>query len=282
MTVANVIPEIWSALLVDILQEKNDITSLFNREYEGEIQSEGDTVNIAKFDGVTVRDYPTTDMTIDPITFSTQQLLINKNKYFAVEVQDADRIQANIGLDSPILQDAAEKIQIQMNTDVLADGLVGRLTANLFDAGAGPFDLDDMSEVKRLLDVGDVPATDRWGVVPPDFLKDLLGNSNFIKANEYASAVADSNRPLLSGEIGQIFGIRIIMSNSVAKTGLTPDQHRAVFFHRSAVAFAMQKSLTIEAIRGEKRFDDIIRGFVLYGTKLVQPTALVEVTRDTL
>jgi len=279
MTADNFIPEVWSALLVEILQEKMDITSLGNREYEGEIQNEGDIVNIQKFGGVTIRDYPATaDITIDPITSTTQQLVINKKKYFAMEVEDIDQIQANINLDAPIIQDAAEKIQIQMNDDFLLDGLTGRLTANLIDAGAGPFDLDDMSAVRRLFDINNVPKTDRWGVIHPDAHRDLLGNANFIQADQYGSL--DPTRPLLTGEVGQIFGIRLITSNSIALTGATPDQTRNMFFHRSAIAFALQKSLTIEVNRAEKRFDDHLRGFVLYGTKLVQPSALIEVTLD--
>ena len=274
MTVQNFSPEVWSPLLVKILQEKQDITSIFNRDYEGDIKEKGDTVNINKYGGGTVRDYNTTgaDIVVDNVTSSTQQLLINKNKYQAINIEDVDAIQANISLENPVLLDIAEKFQVQMNQDVLSDCLTGVPTINVVAAGAA-IDLADFKEARRLLSRQNVPLADRWAILHPHVESDLLGIANIIKANEYGSDV-----PLKTGEIGSILGFRIIISTSVKQTGTTA-VYNNVFMHGSACAFAMQKEMNIEATRRELRFADLFKAFILYGTKLVQPNAIVNVTR---
>lgn len=271
MSVANFKPTIWSSNLVAILQENFDITSLFNREYEGEIREQGDQVKIQKFGGVTIGDYPATaDIAVQQITSSTQTLTINKKKYFGVEVGEIDEIQANVSLMATVLEDAAAKLQVQMNIDVMTDALTGALTANIFDTGA-TIDLDDFKLARKLLNRADVPKADRWAIIHPDAESDLLGNSNFINADKYGSDV-----PLLTGEIGSLLGFRIVVSTSVKTTA---GKYQNLFMHRSACAFAMQTAPRISAVEMEKRFGNLVKGFTLYGTKLIQPAALVVIQR---
>lgn len=271
MTVANFKPTIWSTRLIAILQETFDITSLFNREYEGEIKEQGDTVKINKLAGVTIGDYPATaDIAVQQITSTQVSITIDKKKYFAVEVGSIDNIQSNIELADPVLEDAMAKFQVQMNTDVLTDCLTGVPTAHIFDSGA-TIDVDDFKLARKLLNRQNVPKADRWAIIHPDAEADLLGNANFIDASKYGDQT-----PLLDGEIGKILGFRIVVSTSVKTTA---GKYQNVFMHRSACAFVLQAAPQVEAAPMEKRFGDLLKGFILYASKLVQPNAIVVIQR---
>lgn len=276
MSVTNFIPEVWSALLIENLNEKKDITSLFNRSYEGEIRNMGDTVHVQKFDSITVRDYSTTGgaITYDPVSSTQVDILVNKNKIAAIEVEDVDNLQSNIDLTSPAIKDMADKIRVQQNQDVLADCVSGVTTANTIAAGAA-IDLDDFAEARRLLSNADVPLENRWAIINPDMESDLLGNANIIQADQYGNSV-----PLLEGEIGRLMGFRVVVSTSLPLSGATPDQSQAVFMHQSACAFVQQKSFGVEALRSETRLSDKLRANVLYGTKLLDSNKLVVVERN--
>jgi len=276
MSVANFKPEIWSTVLTDNLIERQDITSLFDRRYDGEVTGMGDTVHIQKFTDVNVGDYTSgSDVTIQSVTSTQVDVVINKQKYFAMSIDDVDAIQANISLDSPAIVNAGDGIRKQMNTDVLSDCLTGALTANILDAGAGA-DLDDWKEARRLIRNADGwEDGEMFAIVNPDIESDLLGNANIISANQYGDRTA-----LINGEIGNLLGFRTIVSTSLANTGATPDQAQAIFMHRKACAFVMQKEFTVEATRMEKQFGDMLKGLALYGTKLVQPERMVVLTRN--
>jgi N4-gp56 family major capsid protein len=275
MSVANFVPEVWSALLLEILQAKTDLRSLTRRDYEGEIRQSGDVVHINQFAGTTVNTFADNgaDITFDSITSTTQDLTIDQKRYFAMDVRDVDQIQANIDLKSPVLQDIALKMMQNQNSHLLTT-LVAGLTTTPIDASAS-IDLDDVKSARVLLNRNELPKDGRWGVISPEMEGDFLGNTNFINADQYGSREA-----LLDGEIGRIFGFRILVDTQVTQSGLTPDQYEGVFFHESAIAWAQQKELTIEAGRHEKDFSDYLKGFALFGAKVVQPTAGVVVTRN--
>jgi len=276
MSVDNFKPELWSDLLVAILQEKRDLRFLATREYEGDINRRGDVVHINKFSGITVRDLAaagTGDITIDTIASTQVDLPIDQERYFAMEVADVDAIQANISLDSPIIRDAAEKIALTQNQHLLS--LLGAATSNTPISAGATVDLNDFRDARVALNSQDVPQDGRWAVIHPEVEGDLLGNANIINADQYGSRVA-----LMEGEIGMLMGFRIVVSTSVSQSGATPDTYQNPFFHESALAWAQQKELTIESARREKGFADLLKGFVLYGGVLVQEDAVQVVERN--
>ena len=57
MTLENFIPSIWSARLLQNMNEAHVFASLANRDYEGEITQVGDTVKINAIGRVTVGTY---------------------------------------------------------------------------------------------------------------------------------------------------------------------------------------------------------------------------------
>ena len=57
MAVTTFIPELWSARLLYALEKSHVATNLVNRNYEGVIAKQGDTVHINSIGAITVKDY---------------------------------------------------------------------------------------------------------------------------------------------------------------------------------------------------------------------------------
>src|SRR5574338_322859 len=88
-------PEIWSASILSNPNNELVYASLCNRDYEGEIQSAGDTVHITSIGTVSTRAYSElTSITWDEVADTQVDLLIDQKRYFALKVDDVERKQA--------------------------------------------------------------------------------------------------------------------------------------------------------------------------------------------
>ncbi|MCD8027142.1 MAG: hypothetical protein LUF02_00420 [Erysipelotrichaceae bacterium] len=104
MSVANFIPTLWSARLLEHLDKDHVYVNLLNRDYEGEIKNFGDTVKVNQLGDVTIGDYEANGTISDPeqLTGEQQTLTIDQAKYFNFMIDDIDDAQTN-----PKLMDSA-------------------------------------------------------------------------------------------------------------------------------------------------------------------------------
>ena len=91
MSYTSFIPKLWAARLKDQLEENHIATAFVNRDYEGEIKNQGDTVHVNSLGPVTIKKYDATakENGIDaPEKLSTtdQTLVIDQGDYFNFEV----------------------------------------------------------------------------------------------------------------------------------------------------------------------------------------------------
>jgi N4-gp56 family major capsid protein len=97
--------------------------------------------------------------------------------------------------------------------------------------------LEDISKARRLLNRANVPQDERFMLIPPEMEENIINLDNFRQADKYGSREA-----LLQGEVGQIYGFRVIVHNGLAA-------NEAVCYHRTAVAIAVQHDVTFETRR---------------------------------
>lgn len=93
MAVTTFIPELWSARLIDALENSHVATAICNRDYEGEITRAGNVVYINKVLDVAVGDYEG-EVEYDEITTASIPLTIDQQKYYGFGVEDIDKAQA--------------------------------------------------------------------------------------------------------------------------------------------------------------------------------------------
>lgn len=97
---------------------------------------------------------------------------------------------------------------------------------------------DNLVEISRLLNSGDVPMDDRFLVIGPHALKDLMTDANIVSSDFGVI----SNQALSTGYIPNLLGFNVIVSNLLS-TG-TNSEVRGFAFHRDAVGMAVSKDIT--------------------------------------
>ena len=118
----NFIPEIWSGKLIENFYDATVLAAIANTDYEGEIKSHGDTVNIRTTPELTIRDYVKGQtLSIENPDKPKLQLLIDKGKYFAAVEDDVDQVQSDIAMMDSWSKDASERMKIVVDTDVLGN-----------------------------------------------------------------------------------------------------------------------------------------------------------------
>jgi hypothetical protein len=269
------LPQIWSARILAKL-EKNLVFAqpgVVNRDYEGDIRADGDRVHIHSFNDLTVSSYTKNSTTIsyENLTDSRVTLLIDQSKYFAFSVDDIDAAQMR-----PELIDAASDRAAYQLAEV-ADSYVAGLYS-----GASTSSPDNTIETSQftatnvyqkfvdlsvLMDQVNLPAEGRYVVVPPWVKGLLLQNSTFVTASKPDA--------VLNGQIGQIAGLNILVSNNVKTTGTSPAVSHMMAGHASALAYAEQ-IVNVEGLRLEGSFADAVRGLHLYGAKVLDGARLFD------
>lgn len=267
MAVTTFIPELWNARLLYALDKAHIATNLVNRNYEGSIANQGDTVHINSIGAVTVKDYAKNTDIADPeaLTTTDQTLVIDQSKYFNFQVDDVDKVQAAGELIDTAMNRAAYALADVADAFLLKTIAAGVVAGNTVGTTAAPIALtadniyENIVKLRTKLDKANVPTSGRTIVVPPEVYALLLMDDRFAKSE--ATAGQDA---LLNGQVGKVAGFTVFMSNNVSGTEKYFEVTAQV---ETATTFAEQVIKT-EAYRIEKRFADGVKGLHVYGAKV--------------
>ena len=82
----------------------------------------------------------------------------------------------------------------------------------------------------------------------------------------------DNSAMLENGRVGKYGNVIVRMSNNVYKD----QSNRSLFQLKTDRAIAYAKPMThTEPYRPEKKFSDAVKGFILFGTKIVRPKEMI-------
>jgi hypothetical protein len=190
--------------------------------------------------------------------WASDELLLNIPKACYTIMENVADLQSVIAQEPAILEDFARAIMEAIETSVYT-GLAGasasapdhRIT---FDTSS-TMALADILEACGLLDDQNVPESDRFLAVNPKQHRQLLALGDFIDASKYGS-----NQPIMNGEIGMVYGFRVIKSSKV-----TADT--ALAYHRSHVAFALQGGMQLARVQNAAHCGWDISMLAQYGVK---------------
>ena len=266
-------PEIWSAQMLVSLK-KNLVygqTGVVNRDYEGEISGQGDTVRIRSISRPTISSYTKNGtLTYETLTDAERALLIDQAKSFSFVVDDIDTAQQPGGaLDaatmeaSYALRDQADQYIVGLYTGAQAANQIGTVSVT---TSALAF-----TQIRRLmvkLDEANVPQEGRWCVVPPWYYGLLLESDLFLRAD------ASSAPGLRNGVVGSVLGMDVMKSNNAPL--VTGDDYAVMAGYGGAITFAEQ-IVEMETLRLQTTFGTGVRGLYVYGAKLVRPDSIATV-----
>ncbi len=230
------VPEVWSSKYYEVLLSELPFNSIISRDYEGEIQSLGDTVKISSFpefdDAVELAEDQRNDAS--SITVTQQSLEINKRIAKDFIITNTAMLQS-----LPAMEKLRDLAIYSINKKVQAliiSLIVPNSTApdhSIAYDNATTLALADILEVKELLDNQDVPMSDRHMVVGAAQLNDLFNVSGFTSTD-----FGVSNAPLLNGGLpSQILGFMPHFTSIVGNT--------SYWFHSSFMTIAAQQGMYV-------------------------------------
>jgi len=130
---------------------------------------------------------------------------------------------------------------------------------------------DQIADMAVKLDEANVPAEDRFLVIP------MWAHGHLLKSDDFTSASALGDEVKVKGFIGEVLGFKVYKSNNVPNTAGT--KFKILGGHPMAITFAEQ-IVSVEGYRPEARFSDAVKGLHVFGIKVVQPSALVCLTAN--
>ncbi|MBL0320680.1 MAG: hypothetical protein IPP74_15505 [Alphaproteobacteria bacterium] len=192
-------PELWSARFYDVLLAELPFSSIISRDYEGEIQDLGDTVNISSVpefdDGVELAEDARADA--DAVTVSGQQLIINKRVVKDFIITRLAQVQSLEAMDK--LRDmAVYAIMKKMEKTIIASTVPSASAPDHqipYTSGT-TLALADILNAKELLDTANVPAADRHMVLGSAQTNDVFNIVGFTSSDFLMSGA-----PLQSGQL---------------------------------------------------------------------------------
>ena len=281
------IPEIWSGKIIEKFYDATVLAAIANTDYEGEITSYGDKVNIRTKPDISIRDYNAYDaLTSDAPSSTGVELLIDRGKYWSTVLDDVMEVQSDLDHLSMWADDASESMKIDIDTDVLAGisadvaatnqgSTAGVQTGTSLDLGAAaaPVTLTATNAISKIIDCGqildenNIPETGRWVVIPA-WLAAMIKTSEL----KDASLTGDGVSMLRNGRLGMIDRFTLYSSN-LLPYNVTDTAHSIFFGHSHGLTFASQLT-KVETLRAESTFGTLLRGLQVFGFKVVDGTSL--------
>ena len=269
MSYANFVPKIWAKAIERELERKLVFAEDCNRQYEGDVKQMGDTVKILGVGKPTISKQKGGSIILpdaENVEDTSVEMQINTVAYFNFLVDDIDKRQAVGGLMDALNTEATQELASEMDKDIAA--LAGTRDAKKLYSDYKAVNADNvlgtLDLALQMLQENDVPADAKIvATVPPWFLTHLR--------TAYTKLDTDNSDLLKNGKVGRYNNILIKMSNNVYST---ESGSNIMVRTERAVAFANPLTHT-EPYRPEKRFSDAVKGYVLYGTKIVRPKELM-------
>ena len=271
MAYKNFIPEVWAEAINRELERLHVFASNCNRQYEGEVKKMGDSVRILGVGRPTItevkRDNFTTLTAPETVEDTSQIMYIDNMAYFNYKVDDIDKRQAVGGLMEALSAETSEglaDVQDRAIANLAADNLAIKDASTAYQLTANNI-LEKLLIAHQLLMEKDVPMSTKVTVTLAPWAATLYKQA-------MAAIDTDNSALLKNGLIGQFDGMDIKVSNNCYKN--VSNEYGFMVRTDRAIAFA-RPMIHTEPYRPELGFSDAVKGFILYGTKIVRPKEMI-------
>lgn len=268
VTAGNVFrPNVWSSEVLMFVKANLVLLPLV-RHYDAEVQAYGQTVEIPNVSTITANlKAQNTLVTLNYNTETKTTITINQHYESSFLVEDIEKIQSKYDLRTDYTQAAAYAIAAKV------DSIIATLMTNSFTAyGAFGTALNDtlILFVNRYLDDAKAPQTDRSFVVTPQGKQEMLAIDKYIRYD--AIGVGGDQNSILNGQIGEIYGVKVFMSQNLVQVTSSPNQNNHLFFHKESVAIAMQENPRSQATYKQEYLGWLVTVDVLFGLNTLRPS----------
>ena len=267
-------PELWSKLLLRDIMNYGVMLDCVNRNYEGEIKNQGDTVHIQKIGDITINTHDESKaMTHQNIAGTTQVLKIDQAKDFMFLVSDIDKVQANVELMTKYTNKAKKNVVNVKDAYLHALGIAAATndmgTVAITAENIYGTLVDMFAELARANAIGaDGKGEDGkrpYIVLPPEVVAVIK------KSPEASHATTLGDDTVRKGAIMQYAGFDIKQSTNVGADGT----FNILAGTTEGITYAEQIT-KVESLKDKDFFGDFVRGLYLYGGLAAQPECLAK------
>lgn len=236
----------------------------------------GSIKNKARFEDIVVMSDTSKSLTSPgAYTGSTAQnatVTATMANYHAGEyIQTLDEVKTNADLRSTFATSIASALA-RASDKAIVDALDASTPTNIKTTSQGANGLNKaaMLEVHEALNALDVPSNDRALIVSPAALTDLLTDTTLVSS---ANGVI-TDTALTSGMIPNIFGFKVIVSNSLTADSVV---RKCYAVQKSAVGVAVGADMSIKIDYVPQKASTLILGEMSLGAAVIDADGVVEV-----
>lgn len=276
--VANQVKTFWSPMFMDELKEKSILASLVNKDYEGDLQKEGDKVRVSQINRPTAvrKTVGSGHEYFETSKLSTSYVDITANQVIsaAFEFGDLVELQSQIGAqDSKIRQALVESIEIELNSYLYSIVSPSTSSPDHLINGVSDFNASQVNSVRKLAAQAKwAEMGGRWLLADPNYYSDML-NSSTLTGSDFAP-----DAPIVGGKMAlQRFGFNIFEDNSdgliaamnrLGSSSATEDA--ALAFHPDFMHLVMPQQIEFKVaeLTSNKQFGYVIVAKMVCGAAL--------------
>ena len=170
--------------------------------------------------------------------FSVDTLSLDQHRVVQFLIEDFADIQTSVAVAQEYILRASKDLALDIDNKIIAQLRLASASApdhliKFTDATNEDIELADILAARKLLSIQNIDPRECYMLIGPDQEAHMLKLSDFIDASKYGS-----NSPIVNGEIGSVFGMKVVLHTSVSQ--------EAIFFHPTACGFAMQSDLRLQ------------------------------------
>lgn len=263
--VTNQVQKFWAPIFMPELKAGAKLPALVNRDYEGEIKAQGDTVKVSQ---LIIPDAQERTVGTDADTFDSQSLataqvnvVANKRIVVALEITDLATLQSQLdSKDSEIRAGLLLSCQRRLNKSLYALVAPSASAPDHIINSVSSFDGTQASAARMRAAQARWMKNKPWyGALDPSFYNDML-NAQTITSRDYVGG----ETPVIGGELAnQRFGMTWFEDDALAT-----DQ--GVIFHPDFLYLVMQTQPTFKLsdLHNQKKFGYLLSVDFIYGAAL--------------
>jgi len=284
----NYIPQLYGKKVLYDFYASTVWKEVTNTDYEGQFKSAGESIKIRVAPAISIGSYTKgAAITYEVPADDAIEMTIDYAKYTAFRVDDVDKVQMDVDLMNMYAQDASERLQIQVDSDVLSvmrsgvhasnTGATAGVISGDINLGAATDAtnievdrtnaLDKLVDLNQALDEQNIPQQGRFVIIPAWYASRLKLSD--LKAADFSG---DNTGMVRTGLIGMIDGMKVFVNNNLY-AAIPGGQSEKCYYvcagTKMATSFALQLS-KMDTLKIPESFGEYWRTLWVYGIKVVR------------
>lgn len=275
-TSAKFIPEVWSQEIISEAESRLVLADKVER-YDDDVAEKGDLIHIPNVSNLDANDkVAQTAVTTQAPTEGENTITIDEHKETSFYVEDIVKVQSQYNLMAKYTKKAGYAIAKAIDSSLASLGssfsqYVGDGSTNITDA--------NIILANQYLDEADAPEESRFFVINSAGKADLMAIDKFVLRT--GPGWSPDNSPILNGNKkpgfwGDIYGVKVFVSNNMVSEAGTPNIIHNMFFQKEAMGLALQQKPRVQSQYKLEYLSNLVVCDAIYGFAELRDTFAVD------